>query len=204
MYQTLLPEEIMKFREYSYFSDRRVEDEDDDYCKPPSEEEIAEKIRWFHEQYAEVKDRFRGWFEELGYTVTVQEVPITMREGYPGDYASVEYRFMLKGNGQAGERDREVRLRPFGIWMVGNESTLDMGACEKICYFRKDGPLTIYGGDSGYEKIDEDGWYWDDQYPGRTPGHSKGACAKTHRPSHRGKDLCERQKRGRNKNHHRP
>jgi hypothetical protein len=155
----------MKFREYSYFSDRRVEDEDDDYRAPPSAEEIAEKIRWFHEQYAEVKDRFCGWFEELGYTVTVQAVPITMREGYPGDYASVEYRFLLTG----GERDREVRLRPFGIWMVGNEGTLDMGACEKICYFRKDGFLTVYGEDSGYEKIDEDGWYWDDQHLNNPP-----------------------------------
>jgi hypothetical protein len=29
--------------------------------------------------------------------------------------------------------------------------------------------LTVYGGDSGYEKIDEDGWYWDDQYPDRAP-----------------------------------
>jgi hypothetical protein len=33
----------------------------------------------------------------------------------------------------------------------------------KICYFRKDGPLTVYGEGSGYDKIDEDGWYWDDQ-----------------------------------------
>jgi hypothetical protein len=159
----------MKFREYSYFSDRVLEDEDDDYPKPPSEAEIAEKIRWFHEQYAEVKDRFRGWFEELGYTVTVQEVPITMREGYPGDYPSVEYRFLLTG----GERDREVRLRPMAIWMIGNEGTLNMGGRSygnlKICYFRKDGFLTVYGGDSGYEKIDEDGWYWDDQHLNHPP-----------------------------------
>jgi hypothetical protein len=113
-----------------------------------------------------VKERFRHWFEELGYTVTVQEVPITMREGYPGDYPSVEYRFSLKG----GERDVEVRLRPFAIWSSsGTEGVLDMGACEKICYFRKDGFLTVYGGDSGYEKIDEDGWYWDDQHLGRAP-----------------------------------
>jgi hypothetical protein len=159
----------MKFREYSYFSDRVLEDEDDDYPKPPTAEEIAEKIRWFHAEYAQVKDRFHHWFEELGYTVTVQEVPITMREGYPGDYPSVEYRFLLTG----GEEDREVRLRPMAIWMIGNEGTLDMGgriACWlKICYFRKDGPLSVGGGDSGYEKIDEDGWYWDDQHPGRAP-----------------------------------
>jgi hypothetical protein len=159
----------MKFREYSYFDDRRVEDEDDDYCKPPSAEEIAEKIRWFHEQYAEVKERFRHWFEELGYAVTVQEVPITMREGYPGDYPSVEYRFLLRGNGQADARDREVSLHPFAIWTGGTEGALKLEHLF-ICYFRKDGYLTVLGVGSGYDKIDEDGWYWDDQH-GNNPPH---------------------------------
>jgi hypothetical protein len=146
----------------SYFTDRiREEEKDDSSVALPTKEAIEEKMRWFHEQYAEVKDRFCRWFEELGYTVTIQAEPITMREGYPGDYASVEYRFLLKG----GEEGIELHLRPFAIWTMGTEGALDVRGPfrlpQKICYFRKDGFLSTYGG--GYEKIDEDGWYWDDQ-----------------------------------------
>jgi hypothetical protein len=74
----------------------------------------------------------------------------------------VEYRFFLTG----GEEDTEVRLRPFAIWTSsGVDGVLNMGGSYgghlKICYFRKDGFLCSCGG--GSEKVDEDGWYWDDQ-----------------------------------------
>ncbi|MDR3333772.1 MAG: hypothetical protein LBT13_02635 [Treponema sp.] len=127
-----------------------------------TQEEIATKVVWFNEQINVVKDQLIRCIEELGYPVTVTEHPVMIKEGLTGDYQSRKFHILIHGY-KSFRPNMELCLKPFAIWLSGNEGALSIAQVgdfptNYIIHFSLDD--IAY---TGYQGADEEGWYWDNQ-----------------------------------------
>ncbi|MDR1400020.1 MAG: hypothetical protein LBJ41_08880 [Treponema sp.] len=134
----------------------------DDFLTEVQEEGVIGKIAWYNQQLVVVRDDFIRWLGELGYTVDVQEKPLTLNEGPSGKYDSVEYQFTLHGAGELGGTC--LRLSPLGIWWLGTRGMISLKGRfgdENIGFFQKDGVLSNAPDAPDYGYVTEDAWYWE-------------------------------------------
>lgn len=135
----------------------------EDFLTEVQEEDVEGKIAWYNQQLVEVKDDFIRWLGELGYTVDVQEKPVTINEGPSGIYDSVEYQFTLHGEGDLD--GKKLRLSPLGVWWLGTRGMISLkgrfAGGENIGFFQKDGILSKDPDGPDYGYVTEDAWYWE-------------------------------------------